>query len=82
MAGSYLGDVRAMSFAFAPTGWALCKGQLLPVAQNQALFSLLGTTYGGDGQTSFALPCLAGVPAQGGAVLNYCICIQGTFPTR
>ena len=82
MADSYLGDVRAMSFNFAPAGWALCRGQLLPVAQNRALFALLGTTYGGDGQTSFGLPKLAGVPAQGGACLNYCICIQGSFPTR
>jgi len=78
---AYLGDVRAMSFTFAPSGWASCKGQLLPVAQNRALFSLLGTTYGGDGQTNFALPSLPGVPAQGGATLNYCICLQGNFPS-
>lgn len=81
MTGSYLGDVRAVSFDFAPQGWAPCKGQLLPIAQNRALFSLLGTAYGGDGRTSFALPALAGVPAQDGAFLNYCICVQGTAPT-
>lgn len=49
-----------MSFEFAPKGWALCNGQLLPINQNQALFSLLGTTYGGNGQTTFALPNLRG----------------------
>jgi microcystin-dependent protein len=49
-----------MSFVFAPKGWALCNGQLLPINQNQALFSLLGTTYGGNGQTNFALPNLQG----------------------
>ena len=49
-----------MSFGFAPRGWALCNGQLLPINQNQALFALLGTTYGGNGQTNFALPNLQG----------------------
>ena len=76
MAGSYLGDVRAMSFATVPAGWAPCKGQLLPIAGNEALFGLLGTAYGGDGHTNFALPSLAGIPAGGGAFLNYCLCVQ------
>jgi len=75
MGGSYLGDVRAMSFTAVPAGWAPCKGQLLPIAQNQALFGLLGTAYGGDGRTSFALPSLSGVPAGNGAFLNYCILV-------
>lgn len=78
MSDSYLGDVRAMSFDGTPRGWAPCKGQLLPIAQNRLLFSLLGTSYGGDGETTFALPSLAGVPAQNGTVLNYCICVQGS----
>lgn len=52
----YLGQILYVSFSFAPKGWAECNGQLLPVSQNQALFSLLGTTYGGNGQTNFALP--------------------------
>ena len=82
MGDTYLGDVRAMSFAFAPRGWAQCQGQLLPVAQNRALFQLLGTAYGGDGETSFALPALADMPAQNGAGLGYCICIQGVMPQR
>jgi microcystin-dependent protein len=56
----YLGQIHAFSFGFPPKGWALCNGQLLPIAQNQALFSLLGTTYGGNGQTNFALPDLRG----------------------
>ncbi|HEY7875612.1 MAG TPA: tail fiber protein [Actinomycetota bacterium] len=60
MADPFLGEVRLMSFDFAPKGWALCNGQFLPVNQNQALFALLGTTYGGDGRTLFALPDLRG----------------------
>ncbi len=80
MSDSYLGDVRAMSFDFAPQGWAPCQGQLMPIVQNQALFSLLGTTYGGDGHTTFALPALAGEPTQGGAALTYCICMNGFYP--
>ncbi|QWF21824.1 tail fiber protein [Nocardioides sp. LMS-CY] len=56
MAEPFLAEIRLMSFEFAPKGWALCNGQLLPINQNQALFSLLGTTFGGDGRTNFALP--------------------------
>jgi microcystin-dependent protein len=60
MAEPFLSEIRIMSFNFAPKGWAMCNGQLLPINQNQALFSLLGTTYGGNGQTNFALPDLRG----------------------
>src|SRR5258705_562806 len=60
MAEHFLSEIRIMSFGFAPRGWALCNGQLLPINQNQALFSLLGTTYGGNGHTNFALPNLQG----------------------
>jgi microcystin-dependent protein len=68
MAEPFLSEIRIMSFNFAPKGWALCNGQLLPINQNQALFSLLGTTYGGNGQTTFALPNLqARVPIHFGA---------------
>lgn len=56
----YLGEIRYVAFNFAPKGWALCNGQLLPIAQNAALFNLLGTTFGGDGQTTFALPNMQG----------------------
>jgi microcystin-dependent protein len=58
MAEPFLSEIRMMSFGFPPKGWALCDGQLLPINQNQALFSLLGTTYGGDGRVNFALPDL------------------------
>ena len=57
---TFLGEIRMFAGNFAPYGWAFCQGQLLPIAQNQALFSLLGTTYGGDGRTTFALPDLRG----------------------
>ncbi|MFN2577811.1 MAG: phage tail protein [Pyrinomonadaceae bacterium] len=60
MAEPFLSEIRIMSFGFAPKGWALCNGQLLPINQNQALFSLLGTTFGGDGRVNFALPNLQG----------------------
>jgi microcystin-dependent protein len=63
----FLGEIRLVPFGFAPKGWALCAGQLLPINQNQALFSLLGTYYGGDGKTTFALPDLRGrVPVGAG----------------
>lgn len=60
MAEPFLSEIRIMSFGFPPKGWALCNGQLLPINQNQALFSLLGTTYGGDGRVNFGLPNLQG----------------------
>jgi microcystin-dependent protein len=60
LAEPFLSEIRIMSFVFAPKGWAMCNGQLLPINQNQALFSLLGTTFGGDGQVNFALPDLRG----------------------
>ena len=72
MAEPFLSEVRIMSFGFAPKGWALSNGQQLPINQNQALFSLLGTTFGGNGQTTFALPDLRGrVPIHvGGAAVG------------
>jgi microcystin-dependent protein len=60
MAEPFLSEIRLFSFVFAPKGWALCNGQLLPINQNQALFALLGTTFGGDGRVNFALPNLQG----------------------
>ncbi len=60
MAEPFLSEIRIFSFGFAPKGWALCNGQLLPINQNQPLFSLLGTTFGGDGRVNFALPNLQG----------------------
>lgn len=60
MSDPYVGEIRAVGFNFAPTGWALCNGQLLPISQNTALFSILGTNYGGDGKSTFGLPDLRG----------------------
>src|SRR5213080_669610 len=60
MADPFVAEIRIFGFNFAPTGWAMCNGQLLPISQNTALFSLLGTFYGGDGKSTFALPNLEG----------------------
>ena len=60
MSEPFLSEIKIVSFNFPPKGWALCNGQLLPINQNQALFALLGTVYGGNGQTNFALPNLRG----------------------
>src|SRR6478736_6699001 len=60
MADPFVAEIRMMPFNFAPKGWAFCNGQILPISQNTALFSLLGTTYGGDGKSNFALPNLQG----------------------
>jgi microcystin-dependent protein len=69
MADPFVAEIRIFPFNFAPSGWAFCNGQLLPISQNTALFSLLGTTYGGDGKSNFALPNLQGnsplAPGQG-----------------
>ena len=67
MSTAYIGELRLMSFPFAPLGWAQCNGQPLPINQNQALFYLLGTTYGGDGKTNFAVPDLRGRTPMGAA---------------
>ncbi len=65
MSEPFLAEIRVFPFGYAPRGWARCEGQLLPINQNQALFSLLGTTYGGNGTTTFALPDLRGRTAVG-----------------
>ena len=71
MSEAFLGEIRLVSFNYAPQGWTECNGQLLPIGQNQALFSLLGTTYGGDGRTTFALPDLRGrTPLHRGTMFN------------
>jgi microcystin-dependent protein len=71
MSTPYLSEIKILSFGFAPKGWALCNGQLLPINQNQALFALLGTTYGGNGTSTFALPNLQG---------NAQVHVDGQFP--
>lgn len=91
MSEPFLSEIKIVSFGFAPKGWALCNGQLLPINQNQALFSLLGTTYGGDGRVNFGLPNLQGrvplhmgsgfVPGQMGGELNHTLSIA-EIPTH
>jgi microcystin-dependent protein len=75
MSSPYIGEIRIFAGTFAPVGWATCDGQLLAISQNDALYTLIGTTYGGDGQTTFALPDLRGrIPVhqgQGGGLSNY-----------
>ncbi|MGH6630282.1 MAG: phage tail protein, partial [Burkholderiales bacterium] len=75
MSSPFLGMIQIFPYNFAPRGWAFCNGQILPIVQNTALFSLLGTTYGGNGQTTFALPDLRGrfpnSSGQGPGLSNY-----------
>jgi microcystin-dependent protein len=75
MADPFVAEIRVVGFNFAPTGWAECNGQILPISQNTALFSLLGTTYGGDGKSTFALPNIQGScvlhPGQGQGLSLY-----------
>ena len=76
----FIGSIQLFAFGFPPIGWMLCDGTALSISQNTALFALVGTTYGGDGQQTFALPNLKGkepVPGSG-----YCICVNGIFPSR
>ena len=75
-----LGQIQLFAFNFAPNGWMLCDGATLPINQYSAVFSLVGTTYGGDGRTTFALPNLTGKEPIPGSL--YCICMQGNFPSR
>ena len=60
MGSPFVGEIRMVGFNFAPVGWSFCNGELVPISQNETLFNLIGTTYGGDGQTTFALPNLSG----------------------
>jgi hypothetical protein len=75
----YIGQVELFPYDFAPEGWALCTGELLAIEQNTVLFTLIGTTYGGDGESDFALPNL---PPRGPSGPRYCIALEGTFPQR
>lgn len=75
-----LGGVVLFPYEFAPKGWLACEGQTLPIMQNQALFSLLGTKFGGDGRTTFTVPNLKGKEPLPG--LHYCIALNGSYPTR
>ncbi len=79
-----IGSLLLVAYDFVPTGWLLCNGQMLTIAQNAALFSLLGSRYGGDGTTTFAVPNMNRFPmtSANGAPLSWIICIEGTFPSR
>jgi microcystin-dependent protein len=76
----FIGEIRLFPFPFAPQGWMSCEGQILQVNQNQALFALIGPTYGGDGTHNFALPNLK--HKEPDKNMHYCIALQGIFPSR
>ncbi|MCX8131149.1 MAG: tail fiber protein [Clostridia bacterium] len=76
----FLGQIQLFAFNFEPIGWVQCKGQILNIAQNQALFALIGNIYGGNGTTTFALPNLQG--AEPNPNTKYYIAVQGIFPPR
>jgi len=78
----FLGEIRIFALNFCPTGWAAVNGQLLPISQNAALFDLLGTNYGGDGITTFALPNWSPILTANGGILRACIALQGVFPSQ
>ena len=78
-----MGSIMLFAGNFEPQGWAYCNGATLEIQQYEALYAILGTTYGGDGATNFKLPNLVGpVPTIGVAPMNYVICTQGIFPSR
>jgi microcystin-dependent protein len=79
---AFIGSLSLVAFNFAPPGWMFCQGQMLSISQNQPLFALIGTTYGGDGQTNFKLPNLTGPTDASGATLNWMIALVGIFPSR
>jgi microcystin-dependent protein len=78
----FLGQIGIFAFNFCPAGWAPANGEILPITQNTALFSLLGTFYGGDGITTFALPKWGSVNSANGNPFTVCIALQGVFPSR
>ncbi len=77
-----LAIIKIFAGNFAPNGWSFCDGTLLPINQNTALFSIIGTTYGGDGKTTFALPKLQNQKSANGAEVHYIIAVTGIYPTR
>jgi microcystin-dependent protein len=76
----FVGQIQLFPYDFVPRGWSSCEGQLLPINQNQVIFSLVGTTFGGDGKTNFSLPNLKGKEPEPN--LRYCIAIEGIYPQR
>jgi len=80
---AFTGQVQLFAFSFAPAGWLACEGQLLQITQYTALFSLLGTQFGGDGRVQFGLPDLRGkAPGGDSGGLQYCICVLGVYPPK
>ncbi|MBP0004796.1 MAG: tail fiber protein [Cyanobacteria bacterium SBC] len=81
-----IGEIRLFAGTFAPRNWAFCNGQMLQIQENMALFSIMGTKYGGDGRTTFALPKISPVLGEETGTpyddLNYIICLQGMFPSH
>ncbi|MBV9174337.1 MAG: tail fiber protein [Chloroflexi bacterium] len=78
----FIGEIRLLPYNFAPIRWALCDGSSLQIAENQALFALIGTVFGGDGQTTFSLPDLRESPLPAGTQGGYYIALEGVFPQR
>ena len=78
----FIGQICLFPWQWAPRGWARCDGALLPIASNSALFSLIGTTYGGDGRQDFALPDMRGKKVRNGTRAHYFINLQGIYPSR
>lgn len=76
-----IGQITMFAGAFAPRGWAFCDGQLLPIERHQRLFGLLGTTYGGDGRSTFALPDMR-MATKAGPDVHYIIAVEGVYPSR
>jgi microcystin-dependent protein len=78
----YIGQICLFPWSWAPQGWAKCDGSLLDISSNTALFSLLGTEFGGDGQKTFGLPNLSDIKSQSGGDADYYICLNGVYPSR
>ena len=78
----FIGEIETFAFTFCPTGWAPLNGQLMSIAQNTALFALIGTNYGGDGRSTFALPLARPLYTLTGQPFIQCIALQGIFPSR
>jgi len=76
----FLGQIELFPYNFAPQDWAFCEGQMIPIAQNSALFALLGANFGGDGTTTFALPNLKG--KEPNPDMHFCIALRGIYPSR
>ncbi len=78
----FIGQICTFPWSWAPRGWAKCDGQLLQIAENQALFALIGIEFGGDGRTTFALPKMPPVKTDNGGDLDYFVNLEGIFPSR